>query len=70
MHRRFDQPDENSEDAARGIIARRETGGARHVTASGPVREAVRALNREGTVGRGECLGGWRFSVECDRDHT
>jgi len=31
--------------------------------------EAVMALNREGTVG-GECLGGWRFSVECDRDYT
>jgi len=51
VDRRSDQPHENNGDAARGIIARRETGGARHLTASGQMREAVMALNREGTVG-------------------
>jgi len=52
VDRRSEQPHENNGDTARGIIARRETGGAGHITGSGQMPEAVMALNREGTVGR------------------
>jgi hypothetical protein len=51
VDRRSDQPHENNGDTTCGIIARRETGGARHITASGQMSEAMMALNREGTVG-------------------